>query len=149
MKETSMKRTILPAALALVLAGSVAFAQQTTPAPDAQQPADAPAAHHHHKPNPERETARLTKQLNLTADQAAKVEPILADRDQKMEALFSNTALAPQDKHQQMRAIHENTKQQLDAVLTPDQVQQLKAMRHNHRGNGNGQEQPPTPPPAA
>jgi periplasmic protein CpxP/Spy len=141
-----MKRTILPAALALVLAGSVAFGQQTTPAPDAQQPADAPA-HHHHKPNPERETARLTKQLNLTSDQAAKVQPILADRDQKLEALWSNTALAPQDKHQQMRAIHESTKQQLDAVLTPDQVQQLKSMRHGHRGNG--QDQPPTPPPAA
>ena len=142
-----MKRTILPAALALVLAGSVAFAQQTTPAPapDAQQPAAAP--HHHRHPSPERETARLTKQLNLTADQAAKIEPILADRDQKMKDLWSNTALAPQDKHQQMHAIHESTKQQLDAVLTPDQVQQLKAMHHGHRGNG--QEQPPTPPPAA
>jgi periplasmic protein CpxP/Spy len=148
MKELSMKRTILPAALALVLAGSVAFAQQTTPAPapDAQQPAAAPA-HRHHKPNPERETARMTKQLNLTSDQAAKVEPILADRDQKMEALWSNTALAPQDKHQQMRAIHQSTQQQLDAVLTPDQVQQLKAMHHGH--HGNGQEQPATPPPAA
>ena len=142
-----MKRTILPAALALVLAGSVAFAQQTqtTPAPDAQQPAATP--HHHRHPSPERETARLTKKLNLTTDQAAKIEPILADRDQKMKDLWSNTALAPQDKHQQMRAIHENTQQQLDAVLTPDQVQQLKAMHHGHRGNG--QEQPPTPPPAA
>ena len=141
-----MKRTILPAALALVLAGSVAFAQQTptTPAPDAQQPADAP--HHHRHPSPERETARLTKQLNLTSDQAAKIEPILADRDQKMKDLWSNTALAPQDKHQQMRAIHESTKQQLDAVLTPDQVQQLKAMHHGHRGNGQDQ---PAPPPAA
>ena len=142
-----MKRTILPAALALVLAGSVAFAQQTPapPAPDAQQPAAAP--HHHRHPSPERETARLTKQLNLTSDQAAKIEPILADRDQKMKDLWSNTALAPQDKHQQMRAIHQSTQQQLDAVLTPDQVQQLKAMHHGHRGNG--QEQPPTPPPAA
>ena len=143
-----MKRTILPAALTLVLAGSVAFAQQTQtpPAPDAQQSTAAPE-HHHRHPSPERETARLTKQLNLTTDQAAKVEPILADRDQKLEALWSNTALAPQDKHQQMRAIHESTQQQLDAVLTPDQVQQLKALRHQHRGNG--QEQPPTPPPAA
>ena len=142
-----MKRTILPAALALVLAGSVAFAQQpqTAPAPDAQQPTAAP--HHHRHPSPERETARLTKKLNLTTDQAAKIEPILADRDQKMKDLWSNTALAPQDKHQQMRAIHESTQQQLDAVLTPDQVQQLKAMHHGHRGNG--QEQPPTPPPAA
>ena len=144
-----MKRTILPAALALVLAGSVAFAQQTqtTPAPDAQQPAAAAPEHHHRHPSPERETARLTKQLSLTSDQAAKVEPILADRDQKLSALWSNTALAPQDKHQQMRAIHESTQQQLDAVLTPDQVQQLKAMHHGHRGNG--QEQPSTPPPAA
>lgn len=144
-----MKRTLLPAALALVLAGSVAFAQQpqTVPAPDAQQPAAAPAHHHHHAPNPQHETKRLTKQLNLTADQQAKVEPILAERDQKLTALHADTTLAPQDMHQQMKAIHEATEQQLATVLTPDQLQQLKSMHHGHRGHG--QEQQPSTPPTA
>ncbi|AEU36481.1 hypothetical protein [Granulicella mallensis] len=144
-----MKRTLLPAALALVLAGSVAFAQQpqTVPAPDAQQPAAAPAHHHHHAPNPQHETKRLAKQLNLTADQQAKVEPILADRDQKLTALHADTTLAPQDMHQQMKAIHEAAEQQLATVLTPDQLQQLKSMHHGHRGHG--QEQQPSTPPTA
>lgn len=147
-----MKRTILPAALALSLAlsGALAFGQQTDPqqqqtAPNAQQPYH----RHFHKPNPQRETARLTQQLNLSPEQSSKLEPILADRDQKVADLWSNQQLAPQDKHQQMRAIQQSTRQQLEAVLTPDQLQQMKAMHHGHRRgpyNGTGQPQPPSPP---
>lgn len=142
-----MKRTLLPAALALLLAGSIAVAQQpqAAPAPDAQQPAAAPAHHHHHHaPNPQRETKKLSKRLHLSADQRAKVEPILADRDQKLTALQADSTLAPQDMHQQMKAIHEATEQQLATVLTPDQLQQWKSMHHGHRGHDQEQPAPPT-----
>jgi hypothetical protein len=148
-----MKRTILSTALtlSLVLSGGLALGQQTEQpqqqqtAPDAQQPYH----RHFHHPNPERETARLTQQLNLSPEQSTKLQPILADRDQRMAALWSNQALAPQDKHQQMRAIQESTRQQLEAVLTPGQLQQMRSMHHgHHRGpNGySGQPQPPNPP---
>ena len=124
-----MNRTYLPAALALiVLSGSLAFAQAPQQAPTDQQP-----AMRHHHPNPHREAAMLTKKLNLTPDQTAKLEPILADRDQKIAALKQNTTLSQADFKAQMRTIHKDTKQQLEGVLTPDQQAQMKAMRH-HRG---------------
>ena len=74
----------------------------------------------------------MSQKLNLSADQTAKLEPILANRDQKVTSLRSNTALSPQDMKTQMHAIHKETRQQLNAVLTPEQIQQMKTMRHGH-----------------
>lgn len=126
-----MNRTYLPASLALiVLSGSLAFAQAPQQAPSDPQQQTAPT--HHHRPNPHRETAMLTKKLNLTPDQSAKLEPILADRDQKIAALKQNTALSQSDFHAQMKSIHQGTKQQLEGILTPDQASQLKSMRRHH-----------------
>jgi Spy/CpxP family protein refolding chaperone len=66
---------------------------------------------------------------------------------------LQDKSLTPDQRHEQMKAIHQNTQQQLATVLTPDQIQQLKAMRHNHHGNwqrgpndNNNQGQPATPP---
>lgn len=144
-----MKHGILPAALTFLLAGtlaggSLAVAQAAQPStPDASQPpaATAPA----HTPNPQRQAARIAKQLNLTADQTAKLEPILADRDQKITAVRANTSLAPKDARKQIRAIVENTRTQLSTVLTPDQLQQLKSMHaRGHKGQAQAATTAPT-----
>ena len=78
---------------------------------------------------------RIARQLSLTRDQVARLEPILADRDQKVAALRADTSVAPQDARKQLRAIRQSTQEQLSAVLTPDQLQQMKAIRqaHTHR----------------
>ena len=140
-----MHRAFLPKALALtvLIAGlTVAGAQQSQPTPDANAtPQSAPYAHHHHAPDPQKRTEHLTKKLKLTPDQTAKLEPILADRDQKMQAVEQNTQLTPQDRHQQMLAINQQAEQQMTGVLTPDQMTQLKAMHREHRGHGNEGEQ--------
>jgi protein CpxP len=134
-----MRRILLPAALVLALSGSLAFAQQPQqPAPDAQTPATAP----HYAPNPQHEVKHLAKALNLTPDQVAKLEPILADRDQKREAIRSNGQLTQEDAKMQMKALHKSTEQQIASVLTPDQIQQMKAMHHNHGQGAPTQSQP-------
>ncbi len=135
-----MNRTALPVALALILSGSLAFAQQAQPQPQESQPAAVA-----HAPNPHRQTVRLAKELNLTPDQRAKVEPILASRDQQFAALRTNNSLAPTDLHKQMRAIQQSTRQQLNSVLTPDQMQQFKSIQQARRNRS----QAPTPAPAA
>lgn len=136
-----MNRTLLAATLLLALSGGAALAQQ--PAPDGQQPPPPMR----HQPNPNRETKRLTRELNLTPDQAAKLEPILASRDQQMEAIRSNGQLTQQDAHMQMRALEKSTHDQLAAVLTPEQMEQMKQMRHHPRGPQgpppDGQQQAP------
>ena len=132
-----MKHSLIASSLALSLSFGVAFAQQT-PEP-AQQPA--PAAHQRHAPNPEHQAAELTKKLNLTPDQSSKVEPILAAEDQQVQTLRQNTQLTKKDRRHQMKALHEQTEQQLTGILTPDQMTQFKAMHHNgrHHGESNGE----------
>lgn len=132
-----MNRILLSTSLALVLSSSLVFAQQQDAAP-------APTAkvHHHHARNPQREAARLSKKLNLTSDQTAKLEPILADRDQKIAALTNDTTISPVVMKQQMRTIHQQTRQQLATVLTPDQLQQLKSHHHGQSAPTQAQPQP-------
>jgi periplasmic protein CpxP/Spy len=145
-----MHRAYLPKALALTLltAGlGIAGAQQTQMAPDANAPQQTAPYHHRHAPNPQRQAEFISKKLNLTADQTAKIEPILATRDQQMQALWQNQQLAPQDRHQQMRSINQTAEQQMATVLSPDQMAQLKALRHGrhhgpHGENGDGTQQP-------
>ncbi len=141
-----MKKLFLHSVLmaSIAISGGViaAQAQTATQQPDQTQQA-APQGgqyHHRHAPNPERETRMLTKRLGLSSDQAAQVEPILADRAQRMEAL-SSTQSDPASMKQQRRAIMQDTKQKLDAVLTPAQQQEMAQMRHGHGKHGDGQQQ--------
>ena len=99
--------------------------------------------HHRHALNPQRETKMLTKRLGLSADQAAQVEPILAERAQKIAAL-SSTQSDPASMKAQRHSIMEDTKQKLDAVLTPAQQQEMAQMHHGHGRHGEGQQ--PTAP---
>ncbi len=122
-----MRHVFLPAVLAITLTNGLAFAQAPAPGTAGATPQVRRHAH-----NPHREAVKMAQRLNLSADQTAKLEPILANRDQKAAALRSNTSLSSQDMKTQMRAIHKETRQQLNAVLTPEQMQQLKTMRRGH-----------------
>jgi protein CpxP len=138
-----MKRILLSTSLALVLSGTFVFAQSTTTTPSPSE-----KHYRHHPQDPQQQAAWLSKKLNLSPDQTAKLEPILADRSQKIAALRSNTTISHEEWKQQVRTIHESTKQQLATVLTPDQLQQMKAM-HHHRHVAPGQTQPQGQPQAA
>jgi Spy/CpxP family protein refolding chaperone len=133
-----MNRFILSTSLALALSSTLVIAQQ----PDAAQTTAPAAKTHHHAHNPQREAARLSKKLNLSSDQTAKLEPILADRDQKLAALNNNTTISPVVMKQQMKAIHQQTMQRLATVLTPDQLQQMKSRHHGHGAPAQAQPQP-------
>jgi periplasmic protein CpxP/Spy len=140
-----MKRLLLSTALTLALSGTAAFAQQSqSTLPENNTPnANAPYHHKHHgHPSPQQQADFLSKKLNLSADQTAKLTPIFADRDQKFQTLMQDQSLSQDQRHAQMKAIHQSTEQQLATVLTPDQLQQLKSMHHGHRGgwqhNPNG-----------
>lgn len=122
-----MNRFILSTSLALALSGTLAFAQQPAAATSPTT-----AKTHHHDRNPQQEANHLSKKLNLSSDQAAKLEPILADRDQKIATLKSDTTITPMIAQKQMQAIRQQTRQQLAAILTPSQMQQLKSRHHGH-----------------
>jgi periplasmic protein CpxP/Spy len=141
-----MKRILFPAAFVLALSGGLAFAQEPAPQPQ-QAPAPIVRSHEHHAQDPHGAAMRLSKQLNLTPDQTAKIEPIFADRDQKLAALKSGDQTDPKTFHKQMHAIQRDTQQQLAGVLTPEQLEQMKSMHHG--GHHGPPPQPATPSPTA
>ena len=127
-----MKRLLSLTALALAIGSSAAFAQVSAP----NAPTPAPVQRHAH--NPHKAAMRIGQQLGLSPDQTAKLEPILADRQQKVQALRADTSLTDSQRKQQMKTIHQTERMQLSNVLTPDQMKQLKAMRHDHARTSGG-----------
>lgn len=101
--------------------------------------------------DPAFETKMLTRRLNLSPQQSAQVQPILADRQARMQALKPAEGTQPDFKalRQQHKAIMEDTQTKLNAILTPEQQQEFAKM-HEHRGGhgprGNGKQQNSAPP---
>lgn len=102
-------------------------------APAAAAMAQAPATQampHHHQANPHKAALRMGRQLGLSPDQQARVEPILAERQQKAAAIRANTQLSDVERHQQTKAMHRATRVEMSSVPTPDQMRQMEAMHH-------------------
>ena len=126
---------------ALAIAGTgVAIAQ---PFQDTATSSDSAATKPvHQAPDPQRQTARLSRKLQLTPEQAAKIEPILQSRVLQMQQLRADTTLAPSDRRAKMRALMQDSNTQLQAVLTDSQRQQYQqmqqqAMRHRQDKKGS------------
>jgi periplasmic protein CpxP/Spy len=148
---------MLKQSLLILLAASLisiaAFAQDA--APNNQPPAQENSAGHHGPMDPAQRTQALTQQLNLTADQQAKVQQILQSESSQMESLHSDSSLSQQDRHTKMMEIHQTTNTQIRALLDPDQQKKWDAMQAkrgqwgHHRGgpnsNSNDQQAPPPP----
>jgi Spy/CpxP family protein refolding chaperone len=71
----------------------------------------------------------LSKQLNLTPEQKAKLLPILKADAPKLETIKNNTSLTKLQKLEQIRAVHQQSDPQVKAILTPEQYQQLQTIR--------------------
>lgn len=109
----------------LSITGGAAFAQSDTPA---QQPAPtAPGGHHGMSVNDQ--LARMTKELNLTSDQATQIKPILTDRMQQMEALHQDQSMSQEDKMAKMKSLREDSNTKIEAVLNDTQKQQFAEMQ--------------------
>ena len=162
-----MKRTLMRLALAgsLVLGMNAAplFAQDSAPPPPPppMQQGMGGMHHgwhggmHHRMMTPDQQLAHMTKMLDLTADQQAKLKPILEARDQKMRAIWKEHAQQMRQMHEQMMAANKESKTQVDAVLTPEQKQKMDEMmqkrmdRMHRRWQHPGMQPPPPPPPPA
>ena len=126
MKRFFSPTAIALAAIAFAVSSSAAFAQMSAPETAAS------AQVQRHAPNPHKAAMRIGQQLGLSPDQTAKIEPILADRQQKVQALRADASLNDSQRKQQMKTIHQSERMQLANVLTPDQMKQMKAIRRNH-----------------
>ena len=85
--------------------------------------------HRHHNFDPAKRTKMLTKRLNLTADQQPKVLDILKSEQSQMQSLHSDTSLSQDDRRSKMMDIHKSTRDQIRAILDPDQQKQWDEMQ--------------------
>ncbi|HEY1768227.1 MAG TPA: hypothetical protein VGG26_11250 [Terracidiphilus sp.] len=148
-----MRSKHLSIALGLVLSAGLAVAQspssneapdqsQQQAQPQAEQQAvpasplateSAPATRPQHAPNPDRAARHLGKQLGLTSDQVAQIKPILADRQQSVAGVRSDSTLNPRDRKAKLHSIQQDSRNKIEALLTDSQKQQYEQMLQNRR----------------
>ncbi|MDQ1138868.1 MAG: hypothetical protein ABWZ79_02665 [Pedobacter agri] len=124
-----MKKAILTIAIA-VMGLTAAFAQDSTkrvrkpmPKMTAEQRA-------------EKATARLEKELSLTADQKTKIYAIELENAKKVDAFRSADQADRKEKMKEGRATMQAQKAKIDAVLTAEQKTKMEAVRAEAREKG-------------
>ena len=135
--RTFFSSVALGSLLAVGLSGNALLAQdQSAPrATSAQAPAQRPT----HVPNPRHQAKKMAKQLGLTPDQVSKIEPILADRDQQVQGVRSDTTLAPNDRKAKMHGIRQESDTRIEAILNDTQKQQYEQNKQSRKANRHQQ----------
>jgi Spy/CpxP family protein refolding chaperone len=107
-------------------------------------PPDSPVAARAMRPVPDarKQMTRLSRKLQLTPEQAARIEPLLQGRQQQMVQLRGDASLAPRDLHKRLRALRQDTDGQIQAILTGSQRQRYQQMQQaamqKHKGSKQG-----------
>ena len=139
--RTFFSSLALGSLLAAGLSGNALLAQdQSAPPPASAQPPARPA----HVPNPRHQAKKMARALGLTPDQTAKIEPILADRDQQVQSLRSDTTLAPNDRKAKMHGIRQDSDNRIEALLTDTQKQQYEQIKQSRKANRHQQATAPS-----
>ena len=79
--------------------------------------------------DPQEQLQRLSKRLQLTPDQQAKIGAILQDRQQQVQSVRGDSSLKPADKRAKLKSLMEGTQSSIGAVLTDQQRQRWTDMR--------------------
>ena len=107
--------------------------------------------------SPNEQLKRMTKDFNLTADQQAKIKPILVDSRKKMDEVRNDSSGDRQSMRQKMMQIRQDTNDQVRALLDDkqkekfDKQEQERQERMQDRRGGpggpGGENQGGNPPP--
>jgi len=127
--QSKLTALILTAALAAI---PVLHAQST----ESQTPAQERGPGGGGRPNLE----RLAEELGLTADQKAKLGPIMKHQQEQMQALRKDESLSQEQRREKSRALREENQKAIAAILTPEQAKKFAEMRE--RGPRGGGERP-------
>jgi Spy/CpxP family protein refolding chaperone len=135
-------------ATGLTLGAASAFAQDSSPAPDAsaQQPGGGGGGGRmgRMQMTPDEQVARMTKRYNLSADQQTQIKPIIADTQQQMMSVRQDSSMSREDKMAKMKTLREGANTKISAILNDSQKQQFAAdqqqmqERMQQRGGGPG-----------
>jgi len=137
-----MKKLILTAGAAFMMCAAFAQApQQAAPQPGAPMQAPKPM-------NPEQQAERqaegMAKNLQLSADQQAKVKAVFLEQRTKIEAARKDNAADPSKRGEAMRSARDEADKKLQGILTADQWKKYQETMQHH-----GPMKPMQPAPAA
>ena len=127
-----MKKSLLTVTVALMVGATIAT---ITPS-FADQASFGAGAGAHVRGHGNGSLEKLAEKLNLTDAQKGQIKTIFQTERPKIKAIRENTTLTPEDKKEQLKAERKDMMSQVKAILTPDQLAQLKAMRREHKGAG-------------
>lgn len=85
-------------------------------------------------PSVDDQIKHLTKKLNLSDDQQAKLKPILEDQRKQMETIHNDSSLSREDRFSKMQALRQGSDTQIKSVLNEDQQKNFDKMREEQRG---------------
>jgi Spy/CpxP family protein refolding chaperone len=71
----------------------------------------------------------LTGKLNLTAAQKAKLQPIVDDEEQQIQAVRNDHGLGQVERRRRIANIRKMAKPQIEAILTPDRQKKFAALK--------------------
>jgi Spy/CpxP family protein refolding chaperone len=135
-------------AIGTMMVALASVAQQTATAPghgDAQDQSQnsGPAA----LPTIEQHLKMLSEKLDLTAEQQAKIRPILQRMQEEWQSAMRDTSLSDQARHDKMKSARDKADKQTRPLLDKEQKKKLDELEQephpDSHGNGNGATQPP------
>ena len=85
----------------------------------------------------------LTKRLNLSADQKAKVDGIFKSEQEQMQKIRGDASVSQPDRRAKMMDTHKASNDQIRALLNPDQQKKWDEMQAQREQWGKGRHEPP------
>jgi protein CpxP len=152
-KKCEMVYTLAGLTLALALAFGLTTAAQTSgteskqkASPDQNQTGSAGRMH---RDRVGERLEWLSQHLNLTENQKKQLKPILAGEFKQMRVVGEDASLTQDQKREKMEQIHEASRPQVQAILTPEQREkfaQMKEEAKERRGEKKDKSQSDQPP---
>jgi Spy/CpxP family protein refolding chaperone len=117
-------------ALAVLIASSAAFAADVA-SEEPVSPADSVAINR----SAEAAVKMLTKRLSLTADQQAKILPIIVERRRKVREVWNSSEQLARQKQVQLRGIYLESDKRINALLTGEQQKAYAKLEEERKLN--------------
>lgn len=139
-----MTSRILPAACAVLAATLLhvapAAAQQGAPTtqPPLERRAAPPMGPRRGPPTVDERIQRMTTELNLTPDQAAKMRGVFAAEQKTMDSILARRTAERDAEHAAMEAMRSTMQKSVASILTPEQRVKHDAMRARMEGGRGG-----------
>ena len=132
-----MRRILSAVITASMLLPVAAMAQEQQAQPAAQQNQQAPAGQTHHwmHKRHQRRMAMMAQKLNLTDQQKQQMQQLRQQNKEQAKAIRNDSSLSDADKKTKLKALHQQSHEQMMGLLTPEQKQQFEQMKQEHRKN--------------